>query len=173
MQDMQALFFDSDGMTKSEKLYHLAKLMKCVQKLRWLAGFHPDSSIRVAALETSGMKVGKGTHLAMGLVVIDAYTNNVSIGERCSIGAYVTLMSATGPDNSVLKDHPEIQGAIKTEPIVIGNDCWIGSGVIVMPGVTIGDKAVVGAGAVVTRDVGEREVVTGIPARLTRKLSLQ
>lgn len=144
-----------------------------IRKQRWLGGFHYDSKVRLEAFRASGMKIGAGTHLAIGLVVIDAYTNNVSIGERCSIGAYVTLMSATGPDNSVLKDHPEIQGAIKTAPIVIGNDCWIGSGVIVLPGITIGDKAVVGAGAVVTRDVGEREVVTGIPARLVRELSLQ
>lgn len=171
MQDMQALFFDSDGMSEWERGEALKKLR--IQRQRWLGGFHPDSKVRLEAFRASGMDIRDGTHLAMGLVVIDAYTNNVAIGYRCSIGAYVTLMSATGPDNSVLKDHPDIRGAIKTKPIYICDDAWIGSGVIVMPGVSIGPKAVVGAGAVVTKDVGEREVVTGIPARLVRELSLQ
>lgn len=168
MNEMHELFFLSDDMEEEERLERL-KYMR-IQRQRWLAGFHPDSKVRLSALKSSGMAVGEGTHLAMGLVVIDAYTNNVSIGERCSIGAYVTLMSATGPDNSVLQHHPGIQKAIRTEAIVIGDDCWIGSGVIVMPGVTIGNKAVVGAGAVVTKDIQEREVVTGIPARLVRTL---
>lgn len=161
---MEILFFQSDGMPDEEVLGILDSLK--VQRRRWIGSFHPDSRVRRLAFQSSGMQIGEGTHLAMGLVVIDAYTNNVSIGERCSIGAYVNLMSATGPDNSVLKDHPEIQTAIKTEPIVIGNDCWIGSGVIILPGLTIGDKAVIGAGAVVTKDVGPMEVVYGVPARM-------
>ena len=166
---MSLLFFDSDGMPDAEVLGILDTLK--VQRKRWIASFHPDSRIRRLALESSGMKVGALTHLAMGLVVIDAYTNNVSIGERCSIGAYVTLMSATGPDNSVLARHPEIQSAIKTAPIVIGDDCWIGSGAIILPGLTLGAGCVVAAGAVVTKDVGEREVVVGIPARVQRRLA--
>src|SRR3990167_548366 len=163
---MELLFFQSDGMPDAEVIGILQTLK--IQRQRWIGSFHPESRIRRLALETSGMKVGAGTHIAMGLIVIDDYTNNVSIGERCSIGAYVTLMSATGPDNSVLKDHPGIQKAIKTKPIVIGNDCWIGSGAIIMPDLKIGDRSVIGDGAVVTKDVLAGEVVTGIPARVTR-----
>lgn len=166
---MEILFFQSDGMPDAEVIGILETLK--IQRQRWIGSFHPESRIRRLALDASGMKVGAGTHLAMGLVVIDDYTNNVSIGERCSIGAYVTLMSATSPDNSVLMKHPGLQSAIKTAPISIGNDCWIGSGCIVMPGVKIGDRAVVGAGAVVTKDVLSGEVVTGIPARVVRVLA--
>lgn len=166
---MEILFFQSDGMPDAEVIGILETLK--IQRQRWIGSFHPESRIRRLAIETSGMKIGAGTHLAMGLVVIDDYTNNVSIGERCSIGAYVTLMSATSPDNSVLMKHPGLQNAIKTAPISIGNDCWIGSGCIVMPGVKIGDRAVVGAGAVVTKDVLAGEVVTGIPARVVRVLA--
>lgn len=165
---MELLFFSSDGMSDAEILGILDTLG--IQRKRWIGSFHPESRIRRLALEASGMKIGAGTHIALGLVVIDAYTNNVSIGERCSIGAYVTLMSATGPDNSVLKDHPEIQAAIKTEPIVIGDDCWIGSVAIIMPGLSLGNKSVIGAGAVITKDVPERAVVTGIPGRVMRTL---
>ena len=165
---MEILFFQSDGMPDAEVIGILETLK--IQRQRWIGSFHPESRIRRLALQTSGIKIGADTHIALGLVVIDDYTNNVSIGERCSIGAYVTLMSATGPDNSVLKDHPELQHAIKTKPIVIGNDCWIGSGAIIMPGLKIGDRAVIGAGAVVTKNVLAGEVVQGVPARVARVL---
>ena len=54
------------------------------------------------------------------------------------------------------------------KPVAIGNDVWIGHGAVVMPGVSIGDGAVVGANAVVTRDVGAYEIVAGAPARRLR-----
>lgn len=167
---MELLFFQSDGMPDEEVIGILETLK--IQRQRWIGSFHPESRIRRLALETSGMKIGAGTHIAMGLVVMDDYTNNISIGERCSIGAYVTLMSATSPDNSVLGHHPELQNAIKTAPIVIGNDCWIGTGAIVMPGLAICDKDVIGAGAVVTKNVDPYQVVQGVPARLVRSLSM-
>ena len=166
---MELLFFQSDGMPDAEVIGILETLK--IQRQRWIGSFHPESRIRRLALQTSGMKIGADTHLALGLVVIDDYTNNVSIGERCSIGAYVTLMSATGPDNSVLKDHPDLQHAIKTAPIVIGSDCWIGSGAIIMPGLTIANGSVIGAGAVVTKNVQDGEVVQGVPACLVRVLA--
>jgi maltose O-acetyltransferase len=166
---MDLLLFQSDGMPDAEVLGILETLK--IQRQRWIGSFHPESRIRRLALQSSGMSIGAGTHLAIGLIVIDDYKNNVSIGERCSIGANVVLMSATSPDNSVLMTHPDLQKAIKTEPIVIGNDCWIGTGCIVMPGLTIGDKAVVGAGAVVTKDVLPSQVVQGIPGRVARTLS--
>ncbi|MDZ5698182.1 DapH/DapD/GlmU-related protein [Chelativorans sp. M5D2P16] len=53
--------------------------------------------------------------------------------------------------------------------VVIGNDVWIGHGAVVMPGVHVGDGAVVGANAVVTRDVAPYEIVAGVPARLVRQ----
>ena len=166
---MELLFFQSDGMPDAEVIGILETLK--IQRQRWIGSFHPESRIRRLALQTSGMKIGADTHLALGLVVIDDYTNNVSIGERCSIGAYVTLMSATSPDNSFLRHHPGLQHAIKTAPIAIGSDCWIGSGAIIMPGLTIANSSVIGAGAVVTKDVFELEVVQGTPGRVARMLT--
>lgn len=165
---MEILLFQSDGVPDDQIIGMLQTLR--IQRQRWIGAYHPESRIRRLAFQTSGMKIGAGTHFAIGTVVIDDYKNNVSIGERCSIGANVIFMSATSPDNSVLYDHPDLQRAIKTEPIVIGNDCWIGSGSIFMPGITVGDKAVVGAGAVITKDIAPLEVVQGIPGRVVRTL---
>lgn len=168
---MQEILFESDGVPLNEIEEKIKKLR--VQRQRWLGGFHPDSKIRNLAFNVSGVKIGRTTFVTMGLVVLDDYQGVVSIGERGSIGAYVTLMAATSPNDSVLGQHPELQSAIKTAPITIGNDCWIGTGAIIMPGITIGDKAVIGAGAVVTRNVVPYEIVHGVPARHARALSSQ
>jgi acetyltransferase-like isoleucine patch superfamily enzyme len=59
---------------------------------------------------------------------------------------------------------------IRRAPIEIEDDCWLGAGVIILPGVKIGRAAVLGAGAVVTRDVAAGDVVGGVPARAIRSL---
>ena len=56
------------------------------------------------------------------------------------------------------------------KPITIGQDCWLGGNVIVLPGVTIGDRVVVGAGSVVTRDIPSDSLAVGNPARVIRKI---
>ena len=60
------------------------------------------------------------------------------------------------------------QGSTEERPVVIGNDVWIGGRVIILPGVKIGDGAIVGAGSVVTRDVSEYDIVAGNPARVIK-----
>ena len=172
MNFMQQLLFDSDSMSYDERAYALAKMQDGpVQRLRWLAAFHPDSSIRRAAFNASGVSIGAATFVSIGMVILDDYQNIVKIGKRGSIGNYVSIMAATSPNDSVLKDHPELRGAIKVAPVTIGDDCWIGTGSIIMPGVTIGDKAVVGAGAIVTKDIPPLGVAHGVPARLQKTLS--
>ena len=61
------------------------------------------------------------------------------------------------------------QGMAEVLPVTIGNDVWIGSRVIILPGVTIGDGCIIGAGAVVTKDVPPYSVVGGVPGRIIRK----
>jgi len=62
------------------------------------------------------------------------------------------------------------KGPEYAKPITIGDDCWIGGGAIILPGVTIGEHCVVGAGAVVTKSVAAYTVVAGNPARVVRQL---
>jgi maltose O-acetyltransferase len=91
----------------------------------------------------------------------------VTIGDNVMMGPRVQLLTALHP----IEDHDaRIAGWETTAPIVIGDRVWFGGGVIVCPGVTIGDNTVVGAGSVVTRDLPDHVLAVGNPARVVRKI---
>jgi maltose O-acetyltransferase len=90
----------------------------------------------------------------------------IRIGDNTQIGPNVSLLTPTHPlDPQLRLDRWEA-----AKPITIGANVWIGGGAIVLPGVTVGDHSVIGAGAVVTRDVPERVLVLGNPARVVKQL---
>jgi acetyltransferase-like isoleucine patch superfamily enzyme len=93
-----------------------------------------------------------------------AATGLVSIGADCLIGTHVSII-----DNDFHGLAERLQMP-SPKPVIIGDNVWIGNRAIILPGVTIGDGAVVGAGSVVTRDVPPRTVVAGNPARVLREL---
>lgn len=103
-------------------------------------------------------------------VCIHAFTHifaggGVKIRSGAMISANVSITSVSHLVNS-LKRHLECV----SQPILIGKGVWIGTGAIILPGVTIGDHAVVGAGAVVTKDVAARSVVVGNPAQFLKEV---
>jgi maltose O-acetyltransferase len=108
--------------------------------------------------------VGARTFVNVGLVVLDVA--RVSIGDDVQIGPSVQLLTATHPlDPGLRRDKWE-----SAEPITIGDNVWLGGGVIVCPGVTIGAHTVVGAGSVVTKDLPASVLAVGSPARVLRGL---
>lgn len=109
-------------------------------------------------------RVGARSFANFGLVVLDVAT--VTIGDDVQIGPHVQLLTATHP----LDPGPRRDKWESADPIVIGDNVWLGGGVIVCPGVSIGDNTVVGAGSVVTRDLPADVVAVGSPARVVRSL---
>lgn len=99
-----------------------------------------------------------------GLILLDVAT--ITIGDDVQIGPNVQLLTATHP----LDPGPRRDKWEAAEPIVIGDNVWLGGGVIVCPGVTIGADTVVGAGSVVTRDLPSGVIAVGSPARVIREL---
>ena len=87
----------------------------------------------------------------------------ITIGDHVTLTAGVRLITHDGAVWPFRRDHPEID---RFGPITIEDDCFLGLGAMVLPGVTIGASSVVGAGAIVHRDVPARSVVAGVPARV-------
>ncbi|GAB3277275.1 sugar O-acetyltransferase [Parasphingorhabdus pacifica] len=108
------------------------------------------------------ISLGPGTFVNFGAVLLDVA--EISVGADVQIGPNVQLLTPTHPID------PE-QRRAKWEaarPITIGDNVWLSGGVIVCPGVSIGENTVVGAGAVVTRDLPANVVAVGNPARIVR-----
>lgn len=108
--------------------------------------------------------IGARTFANWGFISLDVAT--VTIGDDVQIGPNVQLLTATHP----LEAGPRRDKWEAAEPIVIGDNVWLGGGVIVGPGVTIGANTVVGAGAVVVRDLPPGVLAVGNPARVIRQL---
>lgn len=88
----------------------------------------------------------------------------VSLGDGCQIGHNVVFATL----NHGLA--PEDRQTTYPAPITLGKNVWVGSNSTILQGVTIGDNAVIAAGAVVTKDVPENTIVGGVPARIIRKI---
>lgn len=88
----------------------------------------------------------------------------LTLGERVSIGPRCVLVVAAHPNASKVRDLIRA----KERRITIGNDAWLGAGVIVLPEVTIGEGAIIGAGSVVTKDIPAHSVAVGSPARVIK-----
>lgn len=110
------------------------------------------------------IRFGARSFANFGLVVLDVAP--VTVGEDVQIGPNVQLLTATHP----LEPGPRRDKWESAAPITIGDNVWLGGGVIVCPGVTIGADTVVGAGSVVTKDLPAGVVAVGSPARVVREL---
>jgi maltose O-acetyltransferase len=109
--------------------------------------------------------VGERVFANFGLVCLDVAP--ITIGDDTRIGSGVQLLTPTHP----LEPGSRREGWESAEPITIGRNVWLGSAVVVCPGVTIGDDTVVGAGAVVTRDLPAGVLAVGNPARIVRSIA--
>ncbi len=108
----------------------------------------------------SNLRIGSGTFANYGLVALDVA--DITIGDDVQIGPHVQLLTPTHP----VEPGPRRDKWEAAKPITIGDNVWLGGGVIVLPGVTIGADTVVGAGAVVTRDLPSGVLAVGNPAKV-------
>jgi maltose O-acetyltransferase len=108
--------------------------------------------------------IGRSTFVNFGCVFDNLAP--VRIGARCDIGMQAAFLTSTHQPGA-----PERRaGALAGKPVSVGDGCWIGARVTVMPGVTVGDGCVIAAGAVVTRDCEPHGLYAGTPAQRVRDL---
>lgn len=142
----------------------------------WGVGYVPFHSVRNFLYRLCGMKIGRGSTLHMGARFFQP--KNIVIGEDSLIGDHIFL---DGRAPLIIGNHVDIASQVMIynsehnltdetnraieSPVRIGDYVFIGPRVIIMPGVNIGRGAVVAGGAVVTKDVFEKTIVAGVPAK--------
>jgi acetyltransferase-like isoleucine patch superfamily enzyme len=127
--------------------------------------------IRIWLLRKCNYFIGEDVFIGEDLIVIDDLedmSNNLIIEERVAISPRVTLVLYAVPNWSKLVD---IVGSKKGK-ITIKNDAWIGTGTVILPNITIGEYAIVGANSLVTKDVLPYNVVGGVPAKKIKTLDI-
>ena len=111
----------------------------------------------------ANIELGEHVFFNVNCVVLDAAP--VRIGSFTMFGPAVQILTSLHPLEAQARRHRE-----SAKPIEIGPDVWVGGGAIILPGVKIGARAVIGAGSVVTEDVPEGVVAVGNPCRVTRQI---
>mgnify|MGYP006277306847 FL=1 len=122
----------------------------------------PGCAIRAPVFVDYGtnIRLGRDVFFNFNCVVLDVCP--VTVGDTTQVGPGVQILAADHPRDPQTRD----AGLEFGRPVAIGRNVWIGGGALILPGVTVGDDAVIGAGAVVTRDVPPGATVAGNPARL-------
>ncbi len=108
---------------------------------------------------------GKNIYANFHLTLVD--DTHIYVGDYTMFGPNVTVATAGHPILPELRR----QGYQYNAPVHIGENCWIGAGALIMPGITIGDNVVIGAGSVVTKDIPSGVVAVGVPCRVLREVN--
>lgn len=108
---------------------------------------------------------GEYVYANFGLTLVD--DTHIYVGDSTMFGPNVVVATAGHPIDPTLRE----KGYQFNMPVHIGKNCWLGAGVLVMPGVTIGDNTVIGAGSVVTKDIPAGVVAVGNPCKVLREIN--
>jgi galactoside O-acetyltransferase len=127
------------------------------------AGCHVETPLR-ANWGCHHVRFGRGIYCNFNLTLVD--DAEIFVGDFCMFGPNVVIATSGHPVLPVLREHHYVYNL----PVRIGRNVWVGSGVQILPGVTIGDHSVIGAGSVVTNDIPANSVAFGAPCRVIRAI---
>lgn len=128
---------------------------------RWVAARDPQAYARMVGVNMRG----RVTFYGMSLGMFGSEPWLITLGNNVHITAGVQFVTHDGGTLILRKEHPDLEW---TAPITVGDDVYIGMRSLIMPGVAIGDRCVIGAGAIVTTDIPNNTVAVGVPARPIR-----
>jgi acetyltransferase-like isoleucine patch superfamily enzyme len=150
-----------------------------------------DDNVSINALSANGIKLGDHVSIARDSIlfctgIIAQKGTGITIGDRTGIGARAFIGGQggviigsdviTGPNIQIFSENHNFNDSsltikeqgVSRQPTVIGNNCWLGGGITILAGVTIGDGCVIAAGSVVTKSVPPNSIVAGIPAKVIK-----
>jgi len=141
--------------------------------LKLIAKQLPGCGNRIRLLRMCGYVIGDEVYLGEDFIIIDdlyesEFKFNLSIGDRAAISPRVTFVLHTQPNESRIVPYVNSHRG----SITIESDAWIGTGAVILPNVTIGEGAVVGANSVVTKSVARYTVVGGVPAHFIKNVDV-
>lgn len=155
-------------------LFHLLPSTRCYKlksKLLKMTGFDVAKSARIVSsvkfLGIENIAIGEDTFIGHETLIIGSNKSSVQIGSHCDISSRVTIVTGT---HEIDVEGNHIAGKGFGKDIIIKDGVWIGINATILPGVTIGKKAIVAAGSVVIHDVASYSMVAGNPAQLKKQL---
>lgn len=139
--------------------------------LKLIAKQIPGNGIRIRLLRMCGYEIGDQVYIGEDILIVDDLDDAqlcLSIGDRVAISPRVTfVMHSQANDSRIVPYVHSYKGSI-----AIGADAWIGTGAVILPDITVGEGAVVGANSVVTRNVPPYTIVGGVPAHAIKKVDV-
>lgn len=147
------------------------------------SSYHDIEQTRAILSELIGYKIDESTCIIAPFYtdfgLFTSFDKNVFVNFGCSFmdrgGITIEDGALIGPQVKLITENhaedPDIRQHVYSQPIMIRQKAWLGAGATVLPGVTIGENAIVGAGSVVTKDVPDNTIVAGVPARIVRNIT--
>jgi len=139
--------------------------------LKLLAKIFPNNKWRIWLLKKCNYQIGKDVYIGEDIIIVDDLSDqatNLIIQDRVAISPRVTFVLHSKPNWSKIGNYVNSKkGKIKIE-----KDAWIGTGAVILPDITIGEGAVVGANSVVTKDVNPYTIVGGVPAKIIKDIEV-
>lgn len=137
--------------------------------LHLMARFCIHGDLRRALYRAMGVSIGRHAYVGMDTWLDDQFPELITLEDDVVISFRVTVVVHDDARRMDRIEAGQLEGTVA--PVVFKKGCYLGAGSIILPGVTVGEHAVVAAGAVVTRDVPPRVVVAGVPARVIKELA--
>lgn len=139
----------------------------------WIFSPVQPRRLRPLILRKIGCKVGKNVFIGSRIWIDAGHAELITIGDNSHVDAMSVLLCHKRQLENYYRGDDYHKLPYKVAPIIIGKGCSIGTGAIVMPGVTIGDGSIIGAGALVTKDIPAWSIAIGCPAKVVKKIPIR
>ncbi len=171
--------------TNPSELWRLLTIALTTARYRFLhrcVGKGTTVEPQTRIIHSANVRIGSDCLVKEGTYIRAGLDGKVIIGDRAALNAFCRIFghgsvqigedTQIGPGTLITTTDHDYSHELQTryKPVIIGKGVWIGGNAIILPGVNIGDFSVIGAGSVVTKDIPDRVVAIGVPARVIRKL---